>query len=122
VWHTAAARVVPQMGKHQSLKASLVRLSKSTRVDLRAMPFKARLFDDIQNTPGWSEQDRSDTCGWIDAHAPAEHFYGNVHAEAGLMVVAYMVHTDGGSFADQPSTRKAFEVRRRILGGLRQRA
>jgi hypothetical protein len=109
------------MGKHQSLKATLVRLSKNTRVDLRAMSFKIRLIDDIQNTLGWSDEDRSDACGWIEVHATADHFYGNVHAEAGLMAVAYMIHTDAGSFVDQPSTRKAFEVRRRACGGLQPR-
>jgi hypothetical protein len=110
-WHSAVISVVPNMKKHKSLKATLVRLTKDARMDLESMSFrKDRFIDEIKNMPGRSDDARAGACEWIEAHAKAKDFCGNVHAEAGLMALAYISHKDSGSLADQPSIRKVFEV------------
>jgi hypothetical protein len=110
-WHSAVISVVPNMKKHKSLKATLVRLTKDARMDLESMSFrKDRFIDEIKNTPGRSDDARAGACEWIEAHTKAKHAYGNVHAEAGLMALAYISHKDSGSLANQPSIRKVFEV------------
>jgi hypothetical protein len=110
-WHSAVISVVPNMTKHKSLKATLVRLTKDARMDLESMSFrKDRLIDEIKNTPGRSDDARAGACEWIEAHTKAKDFCGNVHAEAGLMALTYISHKDSGSLANQPSIRKVFEV------------
>jgi hypothetical protein len=110
-WHVAVANVIPTLKKHQRLKATLVRLTKEARMDLQPMSSrKDQIIHDIRNTPDRSDDARAGACEWIEARTKAKDFYGNVHAEAGLLALAYISHQDSESLADQPRIRKVFEV------------
>jgi hypothetical protein len=90
-------KLVPDLRKHGRLTATLVQLIKNQDANMTTEAYqtiKATLKHSVASAPHFSDEDRTKATRWLETRLQnARSFSRPVHAEAGLMALAYGVHS-----------------------------